>query len=135
MLFSDDQVPRVELRVTVAVGAAPAAGVPAAFATLSVYVVVGSCGATLISVPLVRFEYSDPSLPEIVAVPATTAPLKVNTGISDVELPGLITVDAAVRLFAVAVGTTFTVTVAVACGPVVAVTVSVYLNAPAIDES
>ena len=74
--------------------------------------------------------YLDPSLPVIVAVPATAAPPKLKSGVSVVDAPPWIIEDPAVRVAAVASGTTLTVTVAVAGGLLVGTTVSVYVNVP-----
>jgi len=82
------------------------------------------------ALPLVRFEYEDPFVPEMVAVPGTTAPPKENTGVSVVDAPWWIRFEPAIRLVAVAAGTTLTVTFAVAAGPADGVTVNVYVSAP-----
>src|SRR5439155_13018328 len=123
-LFSADHEPCTT--VTLICGAV-AAAVPAAFATFNVYSVVVT-GATWTSTFGLRFVYLDPSLPVIVAVPATTAPPKLKSGVSVVDAPPWIIEDPAVRVVAVASGTTFTVTVDVATGPAVGTTVSVHVN-------
>src|SRR5437870_1368991 len=67
----------------------------------------------------------------MLAVPGTTGDgPKSKTGVSVAEPPWWITGVLVVRLTALAGGTTLTVTVEVASGPLVGETVSVYVSAP-----
>jgi len=92
---------------------------------------VGTVGATCTPPPLTKFEYTEPSVPTIVAVPGTTGEdPKPNVGVSTVEPPWWMTEAVVVRLIALAGGTTLTVRFDVTLGPVEGVTVSVYVNAP-----
>jgi hypothetical protein len=92
---------------------------------------VGTVGATCTPPPLTKFEYVEPSLPTIVAVPETAGEdPKSKVGVSVAEPPWWMTEGIVVRLMAFAGGTTLTVRFDVTLGPVEGVTVSVYVNAP-----
>src|SRR5438046_2479673 len=102
VVFNDDQNPGATL--TVAEGAA-AAAVPAPLKTISVYVAVGTVGATWTPTPLLRPPYTEPSLPTMLAVPGTAGDdPKSKTGVSVVEPPWWMTPELAVRLTALAGG-------------------------------
>ena len=90
--FNADQLPRT----TVTVAVRSIAATPAAFLTVSVYVVVCRAvgprsiieGATLVAEPEIGLSYVDPSSATIVAVPNTTGDVpKSNVGVSVVEKP------------------------------------------------
>ena len=87
---------------------------------------MGTVGATCTPIPVIKFEYIEPSVPTIFAVPETTGEdPKSKVGVSVAEPPWWMTEGIVVRLIAFAGGTTLTVRLDVTLGPVEGVTVSV----------